>query len=301
VRKVPVPLLALGLLLLLNPPALAANGLPSSPEAAAVRARETPILSAEMAKKGLALGSSVYIAIYKHERELEVWAQPAPDKRYVLFKSYPICKFSGYIGPKLMSGDDQSPEGFYRVTPDALNARSHYHLAFDIGYPNAYDRDHGRTGSHIMVHGDCKSIGCYAMTNAGIDEIYTLVYSALASGEPNVPVAIYPFRMTQNNMELHSLSPWAGFWRNLKAGYDAFQATGRPPYVAVVAGRYDVTANTGAAAATTTTTTTAAAADAAVPTASSTPPIGTESVPAASASADGVAVPPQSIPRQAKN
>ena len=195
-------------------------------------------LDGALAKKGMSSGSAVYIRIFKAEAELEVWLQHGPQ--YELFKTYPICAESGALGPKEREGDAQSPEGFYSVTASKLNPNSNYHLSFDIGYPNAYDRSLGRTGSFIMVHGNCVSIGCFAMTDPGIEEIYLLAQAALAKGQRSIAVHVFPFRMTAENTRLHASSKWAPFWSDLKAGYDAFEAKHVPPDVDVRGGHYVV-------------------------------------------------------------
>jgi murein L,D-transpeptidase YafK len=176
-------------------------------------------------------GASVFIRIFKRERLLELWMQGTDG--YNLLKSWPICAWSGSLGPKLREGDGQAPEGFYRVVRSALNPHSRFHLSFNLGYPNVYDRAHGRTGSYLMVHGNCVSIGCYAMTDKGIEEIYTLVESALENGQHAVPVHIFPFRMTDENMARAARSRWIGFWRNLKTGHDLFERSKQPPEVGV--------------------------------------------------------------------
>jgi murein L,D-transpeptidase YafK len=191
-----------------------------------------------LAEKGLSFGSPLYIRIFKEEAELEVWLQKGAS--YELFKTYPICALSGTLGPKQREGDSQSPEGFYSVTRPKLNPASRYHLAFDIGYPNAYDRSLGRTGGFIMVHGNCVSIGCFAMTDEGIDEIYSLADAALTKGQESFPVHVFPFRMTAEQTSRHANSMWAEFWSDLKAGYDAFEAKRVPPNVVVSGGRYIV-------------------------------------------------------------
>ena len=181
-------------------------------------------------------GQPVFLRIFKEEGELEVWLRGAQS--YALFETYPICAWSGALGPKLKEGDGQSPEGFYFVPASALNPASRFHLSFNLGFPNAYDRAHGRTGSFLMVHGDCVSIGCYAMTDAKIEEIYGLVEAALREGQPFVRVHAFPFRMTARNMARHAASSWIEFWTNLKEGYDSFERTGRPPDVTVRDLRY---------------------------------------------------------------
>jgi murein L,D-transpeptidase YafK len=211
-----------------------ASGASESRAALAAHAR----LDDALVRKGMSFGSSVYVRIFKEEAELEVWLQNGA--RYELLKAYPICALSGTLGPKLKEGDAQSPEGFYSVTRAQLNPQSHYHLAFDIGYPNAYDHSLGRTGSLIMVHGNCVSIGCFAMTDEGIEEIYSLAGAALAKGQTSIPVHVFPFRMTEEETRRHADSTWAGFWSDLKTGYDAFEARRVPPEMGLQGGHYFV-------------------------------------------------------------
>lgn len=185
------------------------------------------------------LGRPIFIRIFKEEEELEVWTQPKGKERFELWKTYPICAYSGGLGPKLKEGDMRSPEGFYFVPPSAMNPKSSYHLSFNLGYPNAYDRAHGRTGSFLMVHGKCVSIGCYAMTDPFIEEIYALADAAHKRAEQAFfRVHVFPFRMTEANMARHADSKWADFWTNLKEGHDHFEATGQPPNVEVSNKRY---------------------------------------------------------------
>ncbi|MFO0550641.1 MAG: murein L,D-transpeptidase family protein [Polyangiaceae bacterium] len=203
---------------------------------AAKRAHEQ--LDSALEKKKLAFGDEAFIRIFKEEAELEVWLRHDDKDRFSLAKTYPICAYSGSLGPKQKVGDEQAPEGFYAVGKRALNPSSNYHLSFNVGYPNAYDKAKGRTGSLIMVHGDCVSIGCYAMTDAGIDEIYSLVDAALDGGQKFVRVHIFPFRMTAKNVKRHADSEWADFWANLKEGYDLFEKSHVPPDVTVEDGEY---------------------------------------------------------------
>ncbi len=144
---------------------------------------------------------------------------------YQLLDSYRICNYSGGLGPKQRQGDFKSPEGFYSVTRSQLKPDSRFYKAINIGFPNAYDRAHGCEGKYLMIHGDCVSVGCYAMTDSGIDEIFQFVTGALVFGQPSVQVSIYPFRMTNANMERHKYSYYADFWKQLKPGYDYFQQT----------------------------------------------------------------------------
>jgi murein L,D-transpeptidase YafK len=185
---------------------------------------------------GAALGSPIFIRIFKEEHELEVWTKTAQS--FELARTYEICTYSGDLGPKLREGDLQAPEGFYFVTPGQMNPNSRYHLAFNIGYPNAFDRAHGRTGGLIMVHGDCVSIGCFAMTDASIEEIYGFADASLRRGQPFFRVHVFPFRMSAANMERHEDPRWYDFWGNLKEGYDIFERDRVPPNVNVENGRY---------------------------------------------------------------
>lgn len=197
-----------------------------------------PRVAKSFGAAGLDVGAKVYLRVFKEERELELWI--ADRGAYRLYKTFPICTISGDLGPKTAQGDNQAPEGFYDVKPKGLNPTSFFHLSMNVGYPNAYDRAKKRTGSLIMIHGNCVSAGCFAMTDAGIEEIYTVVHSALASGAAAVPVHIFPFRMTNYNFARHAKNKWLGFWQELRPAYDAFEATRRLPKVAVTAGKYAV-------------------------------------------------------------
>ncbi|VAW44912.1 probable exported protein STY0357 [hydrothermal vent metagenome] len=181
-------------------------------------------------------GSPVYIRIFKASSELEVWVQSG--SKFKLFKTYSICNFSGNPGPKLATGDWQSPEGFYFVKPAQLNPWSQYHLSFNLGYPNKYDRTHGRTGSALMVHGSCVSVGCYAMTDPQIEEIYTLMVAAFEGNQAFIRVHAFPFRMSEENLQAQKDHHWIEFWQNLKTGYDFFATHDRPPNVEVLDSLY---------------------------------------------------------------
>ncbi len=193
-------------------------------------------LPQRLAAQGAKLGEPVLVRIFKREFELEVWLKH--DGRFELFATYPICMWSGDLGPKQREGDRQAPEGFYTVDSAALNPNSKYRRSFNLGFPNAFDRAHGRTGSLLMVHGDCRSIGCYAMTDPVIDEIWTLVTSALQAGQKRFQVQVFPFRMTDTNMAWHLRAPEASFWQQLKEGHDLFLEAKLPPAVGVCRSRY---------------------------------------------------------------
>ena len=195
-------------------------------------------LLASLADAGFSLGDPAFVRIFKTEKRLEVWLQPAGEERYRLFRSYDICKYSGTLGPKLKEGDRQAPEGFYAVSKAQLNPNSRQHLAFNLGFPNEYDRALGRTGSFLMVHGGCSSAGCYAVTDEKIDEIYAMIEAALDAGQAEVQVQAFPFDMDRPDLVAGSGGQWSGFWRNLKQGYDLFERDGVPPRAGVCAGRY---------------------------------------------------------------
>ena len=167
---------------------------------------------------------------------MEVWLRKG--KKYNLFRTYPIAAMSGQLGPKLLEGDRQAPEGFYYVSASRMNPNSRFHLSMNLGYPNHYDRVHGRTGSALMIHGGSASIGCFAMTDPKIEEIYAMSDAALRNGQTFFRVHCFPFRMSEANMKKHARSKWDSFWTNLKAGYDFFESSNLPPDVQVEGKKY---------------------------------------------------------------
>lgn len=188
-------------------------------------------------EKGLKSGASMFVRIFKLDSELEVWLSNASGT-YTYYKTYDVCNWSGKLGPKVKEGDKQAPEGFYVVSPGQMNPKSKYHLSFNIGYPNAYDKALGRTGRHLMVHGGCSSAGCYAMTNEAVEEIYALARNAFLGGQRKFPVHAFPFRLTAANLQAYRKHKWHGFWSNLKTGYDFFEKHALPPSVGVANKRY---------------------------------------------------------------
>ena len=190
-----------------------------------------------MQARGTSASAPVLFRAYKKESEIEVWKRAATG-RFVHVKTFPICRWSGQLGPKRKTGDRQTPEGFYTVPPRQMNPNSSYYLSFDVGYPNAYDRAHGSTGSAVMVHGVCSSMGCFAMTDRVVGEIYAIAREAFAGGQAAFQFQSYPFRMTAANMARYRTDPNIAFWRQLKEGADRFEALGEEPVVSVVAGRY---------------------------------------------------------------
>jgi murein L,D-transpeptidase YafK len=194
-------------------------------------------LAAEIDKRNMPRESPILVRIFKEEAELEVWKQDAEGK-FALLKTYPICRWSGELGPKIKEGDRQAPEGFYTITPGQMNPNSNYYLAFNLGFPNTYDKANDRTGAFLMVHGDCSSAGCYAMTDEQIQEIYALGRDSFLGGQKSFQVQAYPFRMTPLNMARHRNSPHMAFWRMIKEGNDHFEVTRAEPHVDVCEKRY---------------------------------------------------------------
>jgi murein L,D-transpeptidase YafK len=190
----------------------------------------SPKLIAEMTAKDMDLQSPMLVRLFKQEAELEVWKQDRSG-RFALLKTYPICRWSGDLGPKVREGDRQAPEGFYAISPAQMNPQSAYYLSFNTGYPNAFDSALGRTGSQLMVHGDCSSRGCYAMTDEQIAEIYSLGRESFFGGQRAFQLQAYPFKMTPVNMAKHRNNPNMPFWKMIKEGYDHFEVTRQEPKV----------------------------------------------------------------------
>ncbi|MEO6946476.1 MAG: murein L,D-transpeptidase family protein [Nitrobacter sp.] len=189
-----------------------------------------PKLVAAMTEKDMELQSPILVRLFKQEAELEVWKQNRAGK-FALLKAYPICRWSGDLGPKTREGDRQAPEGFYNISPAQMNPKSAYYLSFNTGYPNAFDKSLGRTGSELMVHGDCSSRGCYAMTDEQIAEIYSLGRESFFGGQRSFQFQAYPFRMTPVNFAKHRNNPNMPFWKMIKEGNDHFEVTHQEPKV----------------------------------------------------------------------
>src|SRR5918995_1147904 len=190
----------------------------------------SPKLIADMTAKDMDLQSPMLVRIFKQEAELEVWKQDRSG-RFALLKTYPICRWSGDLGPKVKEGDRQAPEGFYSISPAQMNPHSSFYLSFNTGYPNAFDKALGRTGSQLMVHGDCSSRGCYAMTDEQIAEIYSLGRESFFGGQKSFQLQAYPFKMTPINMAKHRNNPNMPFWKMIKEGNDHFEVTKQEPKV----------------------------------------------------------------------
>jgi murein L,D-transpeptidase YafK len=197
----------------------------------------SPEMKAELTQRNMPIESPILVRLFKQEAELEVWKQDAAG-RYELLKTYPICRWSGELGPKIKEGDRQAPEGFYNITPASMNPNSQFYLSINTGYPNAFDRSHQRTGAALMIHGDCSSRGCYAMTDDQISEIYALGRESFFGGQRSLQLQAYPFRMTPANFAKHRNNPNIAFWKMLKEGNDHFEITHQEPKVEVCDRRY---------------------------------------------------------------
>ena len=197
----------------------------------------SPELLSLLRQKRMPKHSPIILRVFKEEAELEVWKQDSTG-RFQILKTYPICRWSGDLGPKMHEGDRQTPEGFYSITPALMNPNSNYYLAINTGFPNSYDKANGRDGTFLMIHGDCSSSGCYAMTDEQIAEIYSLGRDTLLGGHPSFQVQAYPFRMTPANLARHRTSPHMAFWKMLKIGNDHFETTHLQPKVDVCGRRY---------------------------------------------------------------
>ena len=216
-----------------QPAGQAESPIPSTPTPFSVADRDRRLV-----EKAMTAGSPVMLRIFKAESELELWL--LKEGRFELFAIYPICYRSGTLGPKVREGDRQAPEGFYTVGTEQLRLKGRHARSLDLGYPNALDRSHARTGSHILVHGGCQSIGCYAMTNPVMEEIFALSEQALRQGQDRIQVHVFPFRMTEANLAAHADNAWHGFWLNLKDAHDVFERTHIPPRVGVCEKKYIV-------------------------------------------------------------
>jgi murein L,D-transpeptidase YafK len=210
---------------------LTCRGENSNPLPARATKELSPELLSLLRQKKMPKHSPILVRIFKEEAELEVWKQDT-TAHFELLKTFPICRWSGDLGPKLHEGDRQAPEGFYTITPGLMNPNSNFYLAINTGFPNSFDKANNRKGSALMIHGDCSSSGCYAMTDEQIEEIYSLARDSLF-GRPSFQVHAFPFRLTAANLARHRTNPNLAFWKMLKIGNDHFEATHLEPKIDV--------------------------------------------------------------------
>jgi murein L,D-transpeptidase YafK len=214
---------------------------PTSPRLESTRAKVAPGLRQELAQAGMSWGSPIFLRVFKETSELEVWVQSPAQSPWRLFHTWPIATYGGRgLGPKQKQGDGMAPEGVYAISSRQLNPNSNYHLALNVGYPNELDRALGRTGDFIMIHGGSLSIGCYAMTDPGIEKIYLLADEALRHGQSRIPLHIFPFRFTEARLQQAQTDPAYATWQDLRLVFSAFEAKHTLPTVKVKAGRYHV-------------------------------------------------------------
>lgn len=200
--------------------------IPASERSHAAWINQGEWLFERLSARNLRIGEPLHIRIFKQSRELDLYIRGGDG--FELYRTFPICDISGTLGPKRFEGDYQAPEGFYTIGPERLHPHSDFYLAFNLGYPNSFDRVLNRTGTNIMIHGGCASNGCFAMTDYYMEQLYLLAEAALKNGQESIGVEIYPFRMTAENLEAHRGSRWHDFWRSLKPLHDYFVETGRP-------------------------------------------------------------------------
>ncbi|MNK68211.1 L,D-transpeptidase catalytic domain [compost metagenome] len=190
------------------------------------------------------IGHSPFMIInaYKAEGKLEIWLKNGSDKVYQLFKTYDFCEHSGTLGPKVIEGDGQTPEGFYYI--NVFNPMSNFHLSLGINYPNSVDNfrtgKDRKTGGDIYIHGSCVTVGCIPLTDEKIKEVYLLAMFSSDLKSKKVPVNIYPFKMTDQNMKKYSAEfpTQVTFWKSLQPVFLAFEQNKTQPNVNEVKGEY---------------------------------------------------------------
>ena len=201
---------------------------------AAAYREKTFVLDSLFQNAGSKRGNKAFIRVFKTEKELELWVENTELSAYVLLKTYPICAASGELGRKLREGDRQVPEGCYEIAQ--YNPESSYWLSLGLNYPNDADKkvaDPENPGSDIFIHGHCASIGCMAMTDDCIKEIYLVALEARK--QANVSVYIFPFRMTETNLTSYAaLMPQnADFWQHLQSIYSFLEEKKQIPIVKI--------------------------------------------------------------------
>ncbi len=200
--------------------------------AEAAELHKGPAVRAMFAEAGVAYPPKQLLwRVFKDTQDLEVWANDDKDAPMKKVATYRACAMSGDLGPKRREGDRQVPEGFYDIAyffPDSA-----FHLAAKVSYPNGLDRalgDKVAPGGDIMIHGGCASIGCIALTDERIEELWVIGSGVLYKGEP-IRVHIFPSRDLDGLIADDAWARHREFWENLREGYRAFEADRRPPKV----------------------------------------------------------------------
>lgn len=178
----------------------------------------------------------IYIRVFKHEQEIELWARAAETDTFLFIKNYPFCSSSGQLGPKRKQGDGQIPEGYYYI--NRFNPSSNFYLSLGLNYPNSSDRILGKKGSlggDIFIHGNCVTIGCIPITDDLIKELYLIAVYTKNKGQDKIPVHIFPIKMNGSNLsKIEAFSPEnTKFWNNLKGGYSYFEEHHKIPKVTI--------------------------------------------------------------------
>lgn len=187
---------------------------------------------------------SMIINAYKAEGKLDIWLKGKSQKNYSLFRTYDFCAHSGTLGPKVIEGDGQTPEGFYYI--NVFNPMSSFYLSLGVNYPNLVDlartgKD-GKPGNDIYIHGNCVTVGCIPLTDEKIKEVYVLAIEACNAGQEKIPVNIYPFKMTNENLKKYAAQfpNQLAFWKTLQPGYLAFEKNKNLADIKEVKGKYVV-------------------------------------------------------------
>jgi murein L,D-transpeptidase YafK len=194
------------------------------------------VVKQKLEKVGVTGTYEIFIRAFKSEKILEVWVKAKGQTLFVHLCDYAICSSSGDLGPKRKQGDCQTPEGFYHI--DRFNPASNFYLSLGVSYPNSSDKilgNKGNLGGDIFIHGNCVTIGCIPLTDDIIKELYILAVEAKSNGQAKIPVHIFPFRMSEENMTDYGLrySENKDFWENLQEGYNFFEKNKSLPSVTV--------------------------------------------------------------------
>ncbi len=201
-------------------------------------------LQKELKKAGITSNFEVYMAAYKSEGKFELWLKGVGQNQFELFKTYNFCAHSGTIGPKVLEGDGQTPEGFYKI--NVFNPESSYHLSLGLNYPNKVDlartgKDN-KAGNDIYIHGNCVTIGCIPLSDEKIKEVYLIAIEARNGGQKDIPVSIFPFKLTEDNLKKHGAQfpTQVTFWKTLQVGYAYFDKYKTLPKITQEKGGYVV-------------------------------------------------------------
>jgi murein L,D-transpeptidase YafK len=189
----------------------------------------------------------IYLRAFKSEKQIELWGKNDSDTKYMLIKTYDVCRTSGRLGPKRKQGDLQIPEGFYHI--NRFNPNSNFYLSLGINYPNKSDKIlgiKGNLGGDIFIHGACVTIGCLPITDDKIKELYIFCIEARNNGQSKIPITIFPSKLSETEFKrltekYSSDSDKVGLWTDLKKGYDIFNKTNQIPTIEFLnTGRHDV-------------------------------------------------------------